>query len=85
MTGLSTLGVIARQKNEAPEQGLVAVENPRSPTAEAYRTIRTSIQFTSIDTPMRSLVVTSAGPGEGKSTTAANLAVVMAKTGKKTI
>ena len=84
VTGLSTLGVIARQKNEG-EQGLVAVENPRSPVAEAYRTIRTSIQFSSIDKPIRSLVVTSAGPSEGKSTTAANLAVVMAQTGKKTV
>ncbi|HEY52552.1 MAG TPA: hypothetical protein G4N94_03760, partial [Caldilineae bacterium] len=51
VTGLSTLGVIARQKNGRPEQGLVAVENPRSPVAEAYRTIRTSIQFSSIDKP----------------------------------
>jgi non-specific protein-tyrosine kinase len=85
VTGLSTLGVIVRQKNEGSEQGLVTVENPRSPVAEAYRTIRTSIQFSSIDKPIRSLVVTSAGPSEGKSTTAANLAVVMAQTGKKTI
>ncbi|HEY52553.1 MAG TPA: polysaccharide biosynthesis tyrosine autokinase [Caldilineae bacterium] len=85
VTGLSTLGVIARQKNEGAERGLVTVENPRSPVAEAYRTIRTSIQFSSIDKPIYSLVVTSAGPSEGKSTTAANLAVVMAQTGKKTV
>jgi len=85
VTGLSTLGVIARQKSEGAIRNLVTVDNPRSPTAEAYRTIRTSIQFASIDTPIRSLVVTSAGPGEGKSTTAANLAVVMAQTGKKTV
>lgn len=85
VTGLSTLGVIARQKNGGAEQGIASVDNPRSPVAEAYRTIRTSIQFSSIDKPIHSMVVTSAGPSEGKSTTAANLAVVMAQAGKKVV
>jgi len=85
VTGLSTLGVIARQTNGDKQQGLVTIENPRSPVAEAYRTIRTSVQFSSIDAPIQSLVVTSPGPSEGKSTTAANLAVVLAQTGKKTV
>ena len=82
ITPLSTLGIIAkRKKNEA--NGLITLEEPRSPIAEAYRTVRTSIQFAGVDKSMRTIVVTSAGPGEGKSTTAANLAVVMAQAGSK--
>jgi capsular exopolysaccharide synthesis family protein len=49
--------------------------------SEAYRVIRTNIQFTDVDRPPRSLVVTSASPGEGKSTTASNLANVFAQAG----
>jgi len=81
---LSTLGIIARGKNETIDS-IITLEDPRSPVAEAYRTIRTGIQFAGIDKPMRTIVVTSAGPGEGKSTTTANLATVMAQAGKKTI
>ncbi len=84
ITSLSTLGIIARGKGNDAES-IVTLEDPRSPVAEAYRTIRTGIQFAGVDKPMRTLVVTSAGPGEGKSTTAANLAVVMAQAGKKVI
>ncbi len=85
--GLSTLGVIARQRNSNGEGELrvVTVEDPRASDAEAYRSIRTGIQFSSVDDPIRSLLVTSASPGEGKSTTAANLAVVMAQTGKRVV
>jgi len=67
------------------ERRLIAVDNPKSPISEQYRTIRTNIQFSVIDTPLRSLIVTSTGPGEGKSTTVANLAVVFAQQGKKTL
>jgi non-specific protein-tyrosine kinase len=58
---------------------LVTVSSPRSPVAEAYRTLRTNIQFSSLDAPLRTLLVTSSGPDEGKSTTLANLAVAMAQ------
>ena len=54
---------------------LVADTNPRSPASEAYRTLRTNIQFASLDRPHRILVVTSASPGEGKTTTVANFGV----------
>ena len=84
ITPLSTLGIIARGKNDDPNT-IITLEDPRSPVAEAYRTIRTGIQFAGIDKPLRTIVVTSAGPGEGKSTTTANLAVVMAQAGKKTV
>ena len=63
---------------------LVTLTNSRSPISEQYRTIRTNLQFSS-DQEIRSIVVTSSGPGEGKSTTVANLAVVFAQQGKKTL
>ncbi len=58
---------------------------PRSPIAEAYRVLRTNIQFGSVDKPVRSLLVTSVDSMEGKSTTVANLAVVMAQAGKRVV
>ncbi|KAB2336834.1 CpsD/CapB family tyrosine-protein kinase [Cytobacillus depressus] len=57
----------------------------RSPVSEQYRTIRTNIQFSSVDSTIKSLMVTSAGPAEGKSTTVANLAVVFAQQEKKVL
>jgi capsular exopolysaccharide synthesis family protein len=59
--------------------------DPRSPEAEAYRTLRTNIQFSVLDKPLRTLLVTSAGPDEGKTTTAANLAITLAQTGRTVI
>jgi non-specific protein-tyrosine kinase len=64
---------------------LITITNPRSPVSEAFRTLRTNLEFTSLDKPLRSMVVTSAAPEEGKSTTLANLAVAMAQAGKKVI
>ena len=64
---------------------LITINNPTSPVAEAYRTLRTNIQFSSIDKKVQVIAVTSTGPGEGKSTIAANLAVVTAQAGKKTL
>ncbi len=59
--------------------------SPKSPVAEQYRTVRTNIQFSTVDEEISTMIVTSAGPGEGKSTTAANLAVVFAQQGKKVL
>ncbi|MCI0478410.1 MAG: CpsD/CapB family tyrosine-protein kinase [Anaerolineales bacterium] len=64
---------------------LITISNPRSPISEAFRTLRTNLEFTSLDKPIRSMVVTSASPEEGKSTTLANLAVAVAQAGKKVI
>lgn len=64
---------------------LIAKLNPRSPISEQYRTIRTNLQFASIDKELRSILVTSANPSEGKSMTTANLAVVYAQQGKKVL
>ncbi len=55
------------------------------PASESYRVLRTNIHFATVDAPARTLLVTSANPGEGKTTTAANLAFAMAMDGKKVI
>ncbi|WP_144645517.1 CpsD/CapB family tyrosine-protein kinase [Priestia megaterium] len=60
---------------------LLAHNSPKDPVAEQYRTIRTNIQFSGTDEEIKSLVLTSSGPSEGKSTTAANLAAVYAQQG----
>jgi capsular exopolysaccharide synthesis family protein len=64
---------------------LIALRDPRSPAAEAYRTLRTNIQFSSLDKPLRTLLATSTAPDEGKSTTLANLAVTMAQSEQRVI
>ena len=64
---------------------LITLSNPRAPISEAFRTLRTNLEFTSLDKPIGSMVVTSAAPEEGKSTTLANLAVTIAQAGKRVI
>lgn len=67
------------------KQKLVTAQDPKSPISEQYRTIRTNIQFSSVDHEIHSILVTSPGPSEGKSITAANLAVAFAQQGKKVL
>lgn len=74
--------LIESQKNGA---SLVTVTKPNSVVAEQFRTIRTNIQFSMVDRDLKSLVFTSSGPGEGKSTTSANIAVVFATQGKRVL
>src|SRR5699024_8636376 len=64
---------------------LIAKLNPRSPISEQYRAIRTNLQFSGVDEAIKSIVITSPGPSAGKSITAANLAVVYAQQGMKTL
>lgn len=64
---------------------LIAGRDPRSPISEAYRSLRTSLAFSSIDRPQETLVFTSALPGDGKSTTAANLAITMVQQGMRVL
>jgi capsular exopolysaccharide synthesis family protein len=64
---------------------LIVHKDPKSPSAEAYRTLRTNILFSSMDNDIKTLLVTSPGPGEGKSITAANLAITMSQVGKKVL
>ncbi|HQT91377.1 MAG TPA: GNVR domain-containing protein, partial [Candidatus Kryptobacter bacterium] len=64
---------------------LITFHKPSDPISEAYRSLRTAIQYSRIDKPLKSLLVVSALPKEGKSTTTANIAVTFAKAGLKTL
>ncbi len=69
---------------EEPEDGSLITQNqPRSPVTEAFRALRTNVQYAVIDLPLRSLLITSPTPSDGKTTIAANLAVVMAQGGRQ--
>jgi non-specific protein-tyrosine kinase len=85
VAGVSTLASIGRirsQRGRHEIYQLVALLYPRSSVTEAYRALRASIEFASVDVPLRTLLVTSAAPGEGKTVTASNLAVVFAQSGR---
>ncbi len=64
---------------------LVTHEQPKSPVSEQYRTLRTNLQFSSVDQELSTMVVTSTTQSEGKSLTAANLAIAFAQQGKKVL
>ncbi len=68
-----------------PDASLITLIDPRSPAAEAYRTLRTNLMFYSVDRPLRGLVFASPTPDDGKSVVLANLAVTLAQSGRKTI
>ncbi|ASF40748.1 capsular biosynthesis protein [Halobacillus halophilus] len=75
-----------KKKNQQTSvRSIIANDNPKSPIAEQYRTIRTNLQFASVDKELETMIVTSAGPSEGKSLTTANVAVVFAQQGKKVL
>jgi tyrosine-protein kinase Etk/Wzc len=72
-------------EGEEIESRLVTHLDPKSPISEAYRTLRTNLAFTRIDNSMKTILVTSAGPKEGKSTTVSNLAITLAQLGSKVV
>jgi succinoglycan biosynthesis transport protein ExoP len=69
----------------ASKRPLVVITAPSSPRAEAFRQLRTNLQFVDINHALRSVVITSSVPGEGKSTTACNLAVTLAQAGLRVV
>ena len=86
--GAATLGIV--EQMHGGEAGvdrslLLELKHSSSRGLEAYRLLRSNFEFVSADSPVRSLVVTSARPHEGKTTTAANLAIVLAQAGKRVL
>ncbi|WP_242318727.1 CpsD/CapB family tyrosine-protein kinase [Bacillus cereus group sp. BfR-BA-01349] len=79
------LNLFKKNKNHRQRRQLIAHQQPKSPISEQYRNIRTNIEFAAVDTNLHSLMVTSANPSEGKTTTTANMAVVFAQQGKKVL
>ncbi|WP_413785796.1 polysaccharide biosynthesis tyrosine autokinase [Intrasporangium zincisolvens] len=80
VTDRTLLGAIAFD-TDASAHPLIVQVDPRSQRAEAFRSLRTNLQFIDVANPPKSIVVTSSLPGEGKSTTTANLALSLAETG----
>lgn len=83
LLGWSVLGTVWRGRS-TDRQDTIYPQGHDS-NAESYRILRTNVGFSGIDAPLRTLMVTSAMPGDGKSTIAANLAIFMAKAGKNTL
>lgn len=86
LTGLPMLVGIPTISGEGYPDKVIAVKEPRSPIAEAYRSLRTAVQFSTIDRPDSTvLLVSSPSPSEGKSITASNLAAVIAQAGQRVL
>ena len=86
LVNLPTLAGIVRVQGETDMDKLVVLNHPRSPVSEAFRSMRTAIQFSSIDRPNRAtLLMTSSNPMEGKSMNASNLALAIAQAGHKVL
>lgn len=85
--GLPAIGLVpaVRDWRDRSSAFLISQSRPRSPAAEAYRTLRTSVQFMSLERPVRLLQVTSPAAAEGKTTTSANLAYAMAEAGQRVV
>jgi tyrosine-protein kinase len=81
--GLTTLGAVPRMDGAGTE--LVALSSSQSAGTEAYRVLRTNLQFAAVGKPLHTLLVTSPAPSEGKSLTVANLAVALAQAGRSVI
>jgi succinoglycan biosynthesis transport protein ExoP len=84
-TGLPTLANVAIIKDIKEPGRLVAHIRPRDPISEGYRTLRTNLTFAAVDGSLKSVLVTSATPEDGKSVTIANLAIVFAQAGKQVV
>ena len=81
---LAIIPAVAGWKRDGPPN-IVTLSEPTSAPAESYRSLRTSLQFLSLDRPMETIQVTSAAPGDGKTTTVANLAVSLARAGQRVV
>jgi capsular exopolysaccharide synthesis family protein len=84
---IGLIGEMGRRRSRDGAHGanVYVSDNPLSPITEAFRTLRTNLDFASVDKPIKTLLVTSTGPAEGKSTVAVNLAAVMAQGERKVV
>lgn len=79
------LGYISRIDGQNRADRIINQKSLHAPTAEEYRHIRSNLQFMSLEKPVKTILVTSSEPGEGKSTTATNLAIILSQAGLKTV
>lgn len=85
LVGAPVLGLLPRMTRRHIQTGVVTLRSPGSATAEAYRTLRTSLQFLGVDRPITCIQVTSPGTAEGKTTVVTNLAASFAQAGQRVI
>lgn len=85
MTGARSKRTSKKTSAQEPAHQLATIENPSGGVSEAYRTLRTNLLYSVVDRPPKVILLTSHGPGEGKSTTCSNLGVVMAQAEKKVL
>jgi capsular exopolysaccharide synthesis family protein len=84
LTNLPLIGVLPMIK-QPDSEGIVVEQSPNSVIAEAFRNVRTNLQYANVDVKAKTYLVTSFLPGEGKTFTSSNLSAILAKTGKKTV
>ncbi len=82
--GLTTLGAVPHI-GDIEQSALVNLGSGQSAVAEAYRILRTNLQFAAVERPLHTLLITSPAPAEGKSLTAANLGVALAQAGRRVV
>jgi capsular exopolysaccharide synthesis family protein len=83
--GLPVLGYVLSLPMDAERDGPFVMHSPRAPAAEAFRSLRTNLEFIGVDKPIKSLLISSSEASEGKTVTAANLGVIMAQGGKNVL
>lgn len=83
---LPLIGYVAEMQSKGKDDAEVYVSRqPRSPVSEAFRALRTNLEFAAVDRPLRTILVTGAEAGDGKSTIATNLAAIFAQGGKRVL
>jgi polysaccharide biosynthesis transport protein len=85
LLGTKVIGYIADIKDNRDGEGIYVERAPHSSVAEAFRALRTNLEFSSKEKPLKTLIVISGAPAEGKTTIAINLAAILAHSGKKVI
>ena len=86
LTGLSVIGYIADMKTKSvDETGTYVSKQPRSWITEAFRTLRTNIEFASVNKPIKTILVTSSEPATGKTVISSNLAIIFAQKGRRVL
>lgn len=84
--GLPLIGFIAEMNSDSKlDEGAIVLQQPRAPIAESFRVLRTNLEFAAVDGPLHTILISSPGAGEGKTTVAANLAAVMAQSKKRVV
>ncbi len=83
--GIPLIGYIAEMQTNGKDEEVYVSRQPRSPVSEAFRSLRTNLEFAAVDSPLRTILVTGAEAGDGKTTIACNLAAIFAQGGKRVL